>query len=265
MNEEFLNEVSNVQSEYLFQFDSAKLNSREFICKALREFVSRLFSINMLGPSERTRNLFATPKEKENQYYHYYNQKIISIIKWLTSDFNRQMTNYYEINYLAAPVETYEVLLSLDNDFVFDQVLSKERDLLRNCPKPIEVMDILYKSSVESNIKLIEEAKILLVELEKKFPILADHKISKLTHREHALIRKYMIQAKYMSPDFDRVKITAEFTKARERAIDSVSEVSTTFRAIKPKELESIIPHLQEFPNAQKAVINDLEKLRNRI
>lgn len=82
-----------------------------------------------------------------------------------------------------------------------------------------------------------------------------------LTHRQNAIIDKYKTDAKYTDKILKRTEIKNQFGKGREKAIDSVNELSKAYKPITAKELEIIIPHLVEYPNAQKAAINDLHKL----
>jgi hypothetical protein len=86
-------------------------------------------------------------------------------------------------------------------------------------------------------------------------------KLMGLTHRQEAIIRKYKIDAKVIPNEYYRTEIRKQFGKKREQAIDSVNEVSKTYTPITTKELQTIIPYLEEYPNAQKAAINDLHKL----
>jgi len=83
-----------------------------------------------------------------------------------------------------------------------------------------------------------------------------------LTHRQVAIIRHYKIEAKCIQSEFIRTEIIQQFGKKREQAIDSVNPNSKTYKPVKAKELESIIPYLEDCLNAKKAAENNLAKLK---
>jgi len=84
-----------------------------------------------------------------------------------------------------------------------------------------------------------------------------------LKHRHHALIYKYKANAGYIVPNaFNGTEIQKEFGAKRKQAFYSVwDKTGKTYKAPTWNELNVIIPHLADYPNAQKAVINDLAKL----
>ncbi|WP_158991428.1 hypothetical protein [Mucilaginibacter sp. L196] len=83
-----------------------------------------------------------------------------------------------------------------------------------------------------------------------------------LDHRHIAVIYKYKAEARYIPNEFRPSKIKKEFGKGLEKAIYTIWNIKgNTYKAPTAKELETIIPHLKDYPNAQKAAINDLDIL----
>ena len=106
----------------------------------------------------------------------------------------------------------------------------------------------------------IEELQIRYGYKEKPF-----YKEADLTHRHHALIYKYKADAKYIPNSFIASEIQKEFGAKRKQAFYTIwNKKGAKYRAPTEKELEIIIPYLEEYPNAQKAAINDLEKLKSK-
>ncbi|HWW39359.1 hypothetical protein [Pedobacter sp.] len=84
----------------------------------------------------------------------------------------------------------------------------------------------------------------------------------RLTHREHILIHIYKEKAGYPCSPLNRTTLANEFGSKRVDAFYSLtSPKSKVYKPPKEKELVRIKNHLSKFPNAQKALINDLDNL----
>jgi hypothetical protein len=82
---------------------------------------------------------------------------------------------------------------------------------------------------------------------------------SGLDHRHQAIIYWYKANAKYIPNLFIPAEIEREFGPKRKQAFYTVwNPRGKNYRPITVKELEVIIPFLEDFPDAQKAAINDL-------